>query len=105
MAAISAPGSAEDRPVARAAPSRLGRAFERASPVPTGNLGEAPNVSLVAPNDLRDFLWREHRIITVSINHAEFKGIRVSPSVYTSISELDRFVDVMDHVARKGLPA
>jgi isopenicillin-N epimerase len=59
----------------------------------------------VAPNDLRDYLWRQHRIITVSINHAEFQGLRVSPSVYTTISELDRFVDAVDHVAKHGLPA
>jgi selenocysteine lyase/cysteine desulfurase len=59
----------------------------------------------VAPDDLRDHLWREHRIITVSINHAEFRGIRVSPSVYTTLPELDRFVDAVDAVAKGGLPA
>ncbi len=59
----------------------------------------------IAPNDLRDYLWNEHKIITVGINHAEFRGIRVSPSVYTTLPELDRFVDVMDRVARRGLPA
>ncbi len=59
----------------------------------------------VEPNDLRDYLWNVHRIITVSINHAEFRGLRISPSVYTTLPELDRFVDVMSHVARKGIPA
>jgi isopenicillin-N epimerase len=59
----------------------------------------------VAPNDLRDYLWDAHRIIVVSINHAEFQGIRVSPSVYTTLPELDRFVDIVDHVAKNGLPA
>ncbi len=59
----------------------------------------------VDPTDLRDYLWDEHRIIVVSINHAEFQGIRVSPSVYTTLAEIDRFVDVMDNVAKKGLPA
>ena len=58
----------------------------------------------VAPNDLRDHLWDEHRIITVSINHAEFQGVRVSPSVYTTLPELDRFIDIMDGVAKHGLP-
>jgi selenocysteine lyase/cysteine desulfurase len=50
-------------------------------------------------------LWKEHRIISVAINHAEFQGIRVSPSVYTRPEELDRFVDAMTRVAKKGLPA
>jgi selenocysteine lyase/cysteine desulfurase len=59
----------------------------------------------IAPNDLRDHLWNRHKIITVSINHAEFRGIRVSPSVYTTIPELDRFIEVMDGVARNGIPA
>jgi selenocysteine lyase/cysteine desulfurase len=65
------------------------------------------NVEIVGlePNDVRDYLWNEHQIITVSINHAEFRGLRISPSVYTTISELDRFVDVMSHVASHGLPA
>jgi selenocysteine lyase/cysteine desulfurase len=57
------------------------------------------------PNDIRDYLWNAHRIITVSINHAEFQGLRVSPSVYTTLPELDRFIDVMDRVAKRGLPA
>ena len=59
----------------------------------------------VQPNALRDYLWDQHRIITVSINHAEFQGLRISPSVYTTLPELDRFVDVMSHVAKNGLPA
>jgi len=59
----------------------------------------------VAPNDLRDYLWDAHRIIVVSINHAEFQGIRVSPSVYTTLPELDRFVDIVDRVAKNGLPS
>ena len=65
------------------------------------------NVEVVGlePNDVRDYLWDSHRIITVSINHAEFRGLRISPSVYTTLPELDRFIDVMSHVARKGLPA
>ena len=65
------------------------------------------NVEIVGlePNAVRDYLWDRHRIITVSINHDEFRGLRISPSVYTTLSELDRFVDVMSHVARKGIPA
>jgi selenocysteine lyase/cysteine desulfurase len=59
----------------------------------------------VDPSALNQWLWNEHRIISVAINHEEFRGIRVSPSVYTQLEELDRFVDAMSHVARKGLPA
>ena len=58
----------------------------------------------VDSGELTAYLWREHRIIVTPINHAEFRGIRVSPSVYTMLPELDRFVDVMGHVTQNGLP-
>ena len=59
----------------------------------------------IETNDLRDYLWNDHRIISVAINHSEFEGLRVSPSVYTTLPELDRFIDAVDGVARKGLPS
>jgi len=59
----------------------------------------------VEPGALNNWLWKQHRIIVTSINHPEFRGVRVSPSVYTSLQELDRFVDAMEHVVRHGLPA
>jgi len=59
----------------------------------------------VDPGKLNAWLWDKHRIIAVGIKHPEFEGIRVSPSVYTQREELDRFVDAMTTVARKGLPA
>ncbi len=59
----------------------------------------------IEPNDLADWLWQEHHIIVTPINHDEFQGLRVSPSVYTTPEELDRFVEAMDHVVRHGLPA
>ena len=50
-------------------------------------------------------LWNRHRIIVSPIKHAEFEGIRVTPSVYTTPGEVDRFTEVVDEVVRKGLPA
>jgi len=57
----------------------------------------------IAPGDLNAWLWRHHRIITTPIVHPEFQGLRVSPSVYTTLEELDRFVAAMTEVARHGL--
>ena len=57
----------------------------------------------VPAGNLNAFLWKHHRIITTPITHPEFQGLRVSPSVYTTLEELDRFVDAMTHVARNGL--
>jgi selenocysteine lyase/cysteine desulfurase len=58
----------------------------------------------VDPDALATHLWEKHKIFTVSIRHEEFRGIRVSPSVYTLKSELDRFVEAMESVIRDGLP-
>ncbi len=54
--------------------------------------------------ELESHLWRQHRILVVPIKHSEFEGIRVSPSVYTTLSELDRFCEAVETVIKKGLP-
>ena len=56
------------------------------------------------PVALCDYLMRAHKIFATPIVHAEFKGVRITPSVYTTLPELDRFCEVMATVARKGLP-
>jgi isopenicillin-N epimerase len=55
-------------------------------------------------NRLVTFLWDRHRIIVTPIVHKEFTCVRVTPNVYTTIGEIDRFGDVMEDVLRKGLP-
>jgi len=59
----------------------------------------------VEPGDLNELLWEKHRIITTPITHEEFRGLRISPSVYTTLEELDRFVEAMEVVLREGVPA
>jgi len=54
---------------------------------------------------LNGWLWREHKIITVAINHAEFTGLRISPSVFTTREELDRFCDAVEYAVDHGVPA
>ena len=55
--------------------------------------------------DQHAFLWKRHRIYTTTINHADFAGLRVSPSIYTTLPELDRFIDAMRHMADHGVDA
>jgi len=50
-------------------------------------------------------LFDKHRIFTTPIVHEEFQGIRITPNVYTTLGELDRFCEVMENIATKGLPA
>jgi len=59
----------------------------------------------VDPGQLTNWLFAEHRIIVTPIGHEDCTGIRVSPSVYTTPEEIDRFVDAMEYVIREGLPA
>ncbi|MFQ5889294.1 MAG: aminotransferase class V-fold PLP-dependent enzyme [Gemmatimonadota bacterium] len=58
----------------------------------------------IEPGALAAWLWEKHRILSTPITHDEFRGLRISPSVYTTLEELDRFVEVMDLVIRHGLP-
>jgi selenocysteine lyase/cysteine desulfurase len=58
----------------------------------------------VDPAAIGSYLFTKHRIFTTPIIHEEFKGIRITPNVYTTLTELDRFCDVMEKIARKGLP-
>ena len=50
-------------------------------------------------------LWANHRILTTPIGHAEFQGLRITPSVYTTTEELDRFCEVVERVIHRGIPA
>lgn len=54
---------------------------------------------------LSEHLWAKHKIFTVAIVHEEFQGVRISPAVYTTLEELDRFCAAMERVLRDGLPA
>jgi selenocysteine lyase/cysteine desulfurase len=49
-------------------------------------------------------LWKTERILVTPIKHDEFEGIRVTPSVYTTVEEIDRFCDAIEHVIKKGIP-
>ncbi len=64
------------------------------------------NVEMVGvdPGQLASYLMDQHKIFTVPIIHEEFRGLRITPNLYTTLDELDRFCDVMEQVARKGLP-
>ena len=64
------------------------------------------NVEIVGldPGAVGSYLMGTHRIFTTPIIHDEFRGLRITPSVYTTPAELDRFASVMSDIARKGLP-
>jgi len=56
---------------------------------------------------LRNHLWSKHKILTTYIGPplpAETHGLRVTPNVYTTLEELDRFSEILERVLRDGLP-
>jgi len=55
------------------------------------------------PADLTRWLLQEHGIVVTPIVHDQFQGIRVSPSVYTTPAEVDRFADAMEAAITRGL--
>ena len=57
------------------------------------------------PGKVVSYLWDKSRIIATPIIHPEFKCVRITPNVYTTLAEIDRFGDVMEDLIRRGLPA
>jgi selenocysteine lyase/cysteine desulfurase len=55
------------------------------------------------PTALAEHLWTKHRILVRPIRHPEFSGVRVTPSLYTTRDELDRFVEVLTQIRAHGL--
>jgi isopenicillin-N epimerase len=55
------------------------------------------------PGELSAWLWDTRKILTTAIKHDEFQGVRVTPSVYTTMEELDRFCSAVGVAMRDGI--
>ena len=58
-------------------------------------------VEHMKPHDLAKTLLEEFKIWTVAIDHENVKGCRITPNVYTTTDELDRFVDAIQNLAKR----
>ncbi|MBK6723509.1 MAG: aminotransferase class V-fold PLP-dependent enzyme [Acidobacteria bacterium] len=58
----------------------------------------------IDPVAVGGYLMSKHKIFTTPIVHEEFTGIRITPNVYTTLWELDRFCEIVESIAKKGLP-
>jgi isopenicillin-N epimerase len=56
------------------------------------------------PGKMAAHLFARHRIIATPIVAPNVNGLRITPSVYTTLEELDRFTDAFARIAREGLP-
>jgi len=49
----------------------------------------------IDPAKLATWLMDRHGIFVVEITHSQFKGLRVTPSIYSTVEEVDRFAEAM----------
>lgn len=63
-----------------------------------GNVG----ITHMKPADLAKTLLEEFNIFTVAIDYANVKGCRITPNVYTTTGELDRFIEAMKELASRS---
>jgi len=54
------------------------------------------------PVKITDHLMTKHKIIATPIVHDEFLGIRITPNIFTTLRELDRFCGVIENMVKKG---
>jgi selenocysteine lyase/cysteine desulfurase len=74
-------------------------------PAMSGGIGNVL-IDGVAPPELTSWLWKTYRIIVTPIGHPAALGIRVTPNVYTTLDEVDRFAEAMELVIQNGaIPA
>ena len=74
--------------------------FDDAQSCAIGNF----KVEGIDPVQIGSYLFSKHKIFTTPIVHEEFTGIRITPNVYTTLWELDRFCEVVTQIAKNGLP-
>lgn len=80
---------------------RVHTSFDPAMSCGIGNL----QVVGVDSVKLAKHLFDRHRIIVVPIQYPDFEGLRVTPCVYTTLDEVDRFTEAVEQVIAHGLPA
>ena len=55
------------------------------------------------PVKITRLLMEKYKIIATPIVHDDFSGIRITPNIFTSLGELDRFGDAIEAILKKGL--
>ena len=77
--------------------TRLPRVSTPTSPDPRQSCGIGLlSIEGKEPGPLSDQLWDKYHIITVGIVHPQFKGLRITPNVYTTMAEIETFCDAVE---------
>ena len=56
-------------------------------------------IATIKPADLSKRLFENYKIFTVAIDNANVRGVRVTPHLYTTTTELDSFVKALKELA------
>jgi selenocysteine lyase/cysteine desulfurase len=56
----------------------------------------------LSPSELSDKLLKEHNIWTVAIAGRQVNGVRITPHLYNTLSDLDALVDALTRIAKGG---
>ncbi|MEO7540075.1 MAG: hypothetical protein ABIV21_08600, partial [Pyrinomonadaceae bacterium] len=64
-------------------------------------------IAKVDSEKLQKHLWERHKVLVQNMTGGDrdprINSIRVTPNVYTTLGELDRFVDLVSTAVKKGL--
>jgi selenocysteine lyase/cysteine desulfurase len=80
---------------------QLYTSFDPAMSCGLANIG----IEGVDQGEIARHLWETKRIIVVAIGHESCPGLRVTPNVYTTLDEVDTFIEALETVVKNGLPA
>jgi len=50
----------------------------------------------VDPQKITDILWNKYNIVTAHVGHEEYDGIRVTPHIYSTVSDIDYFAESVE---------
>lgn len=66
-----------------------------------GQYGAIANIRIdgLTPQELQRALFRDYRLFTVAIDHPDVQGVRVSPNIYTRLTDLDLLVEAIHRLA------
>jgi len=73
-------------------------------PNESGAIGVVAFDGLEIPK-LHSWLLGKHKVVTTPLVHAEFNGLRVTPNVYTTVEEVDRFAELLLAALKNGIAA
>lgn len=78
---------------------RIHTSFEPAMSCGLANIG----LEGVEPGKIVSHLWETRRIIVTPIGHKDCTGLRITPNVYTTLEEVDVFIEALEKVVKNGV--